>query len=48
MLSSLRGPDGDPALRVRLLAALVVLGLFLLTAPIVLVPLARALLDLVR
>jgi hypothetical protein len=39
VLSSLRGPDGGPALRVRLVAWLVVLGLFLLTAPLVLIPL---------
>ncbi len=47
MLSSLRGPDGGPALRVRVLALVVVLGLVLLTAPLVLVPLVRWLSGLI-
>ncbi len=38
MLSSLRRPDGSPSLGVRLLAALVVLGLVVLTAPLVITP----------
>ncbi|MDP9392872.1 MAG: hypothetical protein M3Q27_00785 [Actinomycetota bacterium] len=41
MLRSLRSPDGRPALRVRLVALLVVLGMVLLAAPVVLVPLVR-------
>ena len=47
VLSSLRGPDGRPALRVRVLAALVVLGLVALTAPLVLVPVLDWLVDFV-
>ena len=47
MLSSLRAPDGRPALRVRILAALVVLGLVALTAPLVLAPALDWLVDLV-
>ncbi|WP_165865760.1 hypothetical protein [Vallicoccus soli] len=38
MLRTLRRPDGSPSLGVRLLAALVVLGLVVLTAPRVLTP----------
>lgn len=45
MLSGLRGPDGGPSLRVRLLAALVVLGLIVLSAPLVLLPVLRAVLG---
>jgi hypothetical protein len=41
VLSTLRGPDGGPSLRVRALAALVVLGLVVLTAPLVAFPLVR-------
>jgi hypothetical protein len=37
MLGKMRAPDGRPALGVRVLAALVVLGLLLVSAP-VLVP----------
>ena len=47
MLSSLRGPDGGPALHVRLLAALVILGMLLLAAPFVLVPVLRYVVDLI-
>ncbi|HWH15097.1 MAG TPA: hypothetical protein VNT51_10150 [Miltoncostaeaceae bacterium] len=47
MLSDLRGPDGGPAAGVRLVAVLVVLGLVVLTAPLVVVPLLRALLSAV-
>jgi hypothetical protein len=45
VLSELRGPDGGPRLRVRLLALLVVLGLVALTAPLVVVPLVERLLT---
>ncbi len=45
MLTRLRGPSGGPSLRVRLLSLLVVLGLVLLTAPLVVVPLMHWLLD---
>ena len=41
MLRGLRNPEGGPALRVRLVAALVLLGLVVLTAPVVVVPLLR-------
>jgi hypothetical protein len=41
MLGRLQDPRGDPRLRVRLLAALVVLGLLLLAAPLVLIPVVR-------
>ena len=44
MLSELRGPDGGPRLRVRLLALAVVVGLVALTAPLVVIPLVQALL----
>lgn len=40
MLRTLRNPDGGPALRVRLVAGLLVLGLILLAAPL-LVPVLR-------
>lgn len=40
MLRTLRTPDGGPALRVRLVAALLVVGLMLLAAPL-LVPVLR-------
>jgi hypothetical protein len=39
MLGRLQDTRGEPRLRVRLLAALVILGLLLLTAPLILVPL---------
>lgn len=45
MLRELRSPDGGPRLRVRLLALLVVLGMVLLTAPLVVLPLVRAVLT---
>jgi len=44
VLRSLRNEQGGPALRLRLLAALVVLGLLLLSAP-VLIPVLRWLVD---
>jgi len=34
MLSKMRAPDGSPALGLRVLAALVALGLLLVTAPL--------------
>ena len=45
VLRTLRDPEGGPALRVRLVAALLALGLLLLSAPAVL-PVLRALLSL--
>ncbi len=39
MLSTLRGPGGGPSVAVRLLAALVVLGLVVVTAPLFVLPL---------
>ena len=47
MLRDLRGPSGGPNLRVRLLAVTIVAGLVLLTAPLVVIPILRALADLV-
>lgn len=38
MLSTLRRPDGGPGLHVRVLAALVVLGMLALAAPMVVGP----------
>jgi hypothetical protein len=38
MLGRLQDTRGEPRLRVRVLAALVIFGLLLLTAPIVVVP----------
>lgn len=38
MLPALRDPRGRPSLEVRLLAGLVVVGLVVLTAPLVVVP----------
>jgi hypothetical protein len=38
MLGRLQDTRGEPRLRVRVLAALVILGLLLLTAPLILVP----------
>jgi hypothetical protein len=43
LLSRLRGPRGGVALRTRVAAALVVVGLIVLTAPVVVVPVVRAL-----
>jgi hypothetical protein len=45
MLGKLQDRRGAPTLRVRLLAALVVLGLVVLTAPLVVLPLANWLSD---
>jgi hypothetical protein len=45
MLSSLRNPRGGPALRVRVIALVLVLGLVLLSAPVVLLPVLRWLLG---
>jgi hypothetical protein len=39
MLGRLQDTRGEPRLRVRVLAALVIVGLLVLTAPIVMVPL---------
>jgi hypothetical protein len=39
MLGRLQDTRGEPRLRIRVLAALVILGLLLLTAPLILVPL---------
>lgn len=47
MLRSLRNPAGGPSLRARVLAVLVVLGFLVATAPVILVPLVRALLHAV-
>jgi hypothetical protein len=41
MLGKLQDYRGEPKLRVRLLAALVILGIILLSAPIVMIPIAR-------
>ena len=42
MLTRLRGPSGGPALRVRVAAALVVACLVVATAPVVVLPIVRA------
>lgn len=47
MLRALRNPDGGPALRVRIVAGLVLLGLVVLTAPVVVIPLLRWLAGLI-
>jgi hypothetical protein len=47
LLSRLRGPGGGTALRTRVAALLVVLGLIVLTAPVVVVPVVRALVHTV-
>ncbi len=47
MLSGLRDPTGGPSLRIRALSLVVVLGLVLLTAPLVLLPLLRWLVGVV-
>ncbi len=44
MLGTLRNADGGPALRVRVLAVLIILGMLALSAPVV-VPLVRWLLG---
>ena len=41
MLGRLQDRRGEPRLRVRVLAALVVVGMVLLTAPLVLIPLGH-------
>ena len=43
MLGQMRGPSGDPNARIRLLALLVVIGMVVLTAPVVLIPILDAL-----
>lgn len=48
MLRALRNARGGPALRVRLVAALVVVGLVLLTAPVVVVPAVGWLVDAIN
>jgi hypothetical protein len=45
MMSRLRGPSGGLSMRARLAALLVVAGLIVLTAPVVVVPIVRALLH---
>jgi hypothetical protein len=40
MLATLRNAEGGPSLRVRLLAVLVILGMLLLSAPVV-IPVVR-------
>jgi hypothetical protein len=46
VLKILRAPDGGPALPVKLLAGLVVLGLIALTVPLFLAPLLRFVLGI--
>lgn len=43
MLGQLQNGRGEPNLRTRVLAALVILGLLVLTAPLVVLPLAHLL-----
>jgi hypothetical protein len=45
MLGKLQDRRGDPNLRVRLMAALVILALVVLTAPIVMVPILNWITD---
>jgi hypothetical protein len=45
MLGKLQDRRGEPNLRVRVMAALVIFGLLLLSAPIVVVPIVRWLLE---
>ena len=45
MLGRLQDRRGEPRMRVRLLAALVVVGMVVLTAPLVVVPLVGWLAD---
>jgi hypothetical protein len=45
MLGRLQDRRGEPKLRVRVTAALVILGLLVLTAPIVMVPIINWLSD---
>ena len=46
MLSTLRRTDGQPTLGVRLLAALVILGMAGVAAPFLLMPVLRWFMDL--
>jgi hypothetical protein len=48
MLSRLRDPSGAPAFRVRVAAGLIVAGLVLGTAPVVVLPVVRAVIRLVQ
>lgn len=41
LIDRLQGPGGRPRLRTRVLALLVVVGMIVLTAPIVVLPLAH-------
>ena len=41
MLGRLQDRRGEPTLRVRALAALVILGMLILTAPLALIPVVR-------
>jgi hypothetical protein len=45
MLGRLQDPKGAPRLRVRALAALVILGLVVLTAPLIVIPIVNWLAD---
>jgi hypothetical protein len=45
MLGRLQDRRGEPRMRVRVLAALVIVGMLVLTAPLVIVPLAGWLAD---
>jgi hypothetical protein len=45
MLTGLRGPSGGPSLRIRLLSLLVVLGLLIITAPLVMIPVLHWVMD---
>ena len=45
MLSRLRTQAGEPSLRTRFMALLVVIGLVVLTAPVVVLPVVRAIVD---
>lgn len=45
MLTGLRDPSGGPSMRVRLLSLLVVVGLLVLTAPLLIMPVLHWLLD---
>jgi hypothetical protein len=46
MLGRLQDRRGEPRMRVRLLAALVIAGMLLLTSPLVLIPVVRWLVAL--
>ena len=48
MLSRLRDSRGEPSLRTRALALLVILGMVVLTAPVVVLPVVRALVRAVN